>query len=443
MIERYSTDEMNAIWSDRMKYQLWLEVECLILEGLEKGKGVPNGIAKRIRERVSIDVAAIAENEARTRHDVLAFIEWIEKQIGQDAAYFHRGVTSSDILDTAFAVQLVRALDLILSELDRHIAILRRLASQYHHTMMMGRSHGIHAEPTTFGLKILGWHEEAKRNRVRVDRARDGVAYGMISGAVGTFAHITPAVERHVCTRLKLKPEPVSTQVIPRDRHADVFLSLSLLAAGIERIAVEVRHLQRTEIGEASEPFGKGQKGSSAMPHKKNPILSENITGLSRLVRMTTTAAIENIALWHERDISHSSVERVIAPDATTLVHFMLKRINGLLDGLTVDEARMLQNMQLSKGMVYSQPVLLALMDRGVPRTKAYEMVQRAAMRVHQEEIGLRQAIEEASELTDVLSKTEIAKIFDQQRHLKRVDQIFQRVLGKETKKEERPSKRP
>ena len=385
MIPRYTRAEMAAIWAPDHRLRLWLEIELCVLEAMAEIGQVPREAALKVRaaaERQSaalIDPPRVEAIEAETRHDVIAFLTHVEQVIGAEARYLHLGMTSSDLLDTALALQLRAAADLLLGDLDRVLEALARRAHEHKHTMCIGRSHGVHAEPTTFGLKLAGFHAEFARNRRRLEQARGEIATCALSGAVGTFANIDPRVEERVAARLGLTPEPISTQVIPRDRHAVFFAALAVIASGIERLATEVRHLQRTEVGEVAEPFAAGQKGSSAMPHKQNPILAENLTGLARLVRSAVIPALENVALWHERDIAHSSVERVIAPDTTIALDFALHRLAGLIEGLRVDEARMRANLERTQGLIHSQRVLLALTEAGLARQEAYEIVQRCA----------------------------------------------------------------
>src|SRR5918994_1104637 len=395
MIPRYTRPEMAAIWAPEQRLRLWLEIELCALEAMAEIGQVPREVAAKVRAAAErhgtalIDPQRIEEIEAETRHDVIAFLTHVEQVIGPEARYLHLGMTSSDLLDTALALQLTAAADLLRADLDRLLEALRRRAHEHKDTLCIGRSHGIHAEPTTFGLKLAGHYAEFARNRRRLEQARREVATCAISGAVGTFANIDPRVEEQVAARLGLAPESISTQVIPRDRHAVFFATLGVIASGIERLATEIRHLQRTEVGEVAEPFAAGQKGSSAMPHKQNPILAENLTGLARLVRSAVIPALENVALWHERDIAHSSVERVIAPDATIALDFALHRLTGIVDRLEIDVARMRANLDSSQGLIYSQRVLLALTEAGLGRQEAYEIVQRHAMRAWQDGVQL------------------------------------------------------
>ncbi len=430
MIARYTRPAMARIWADETRYRHWLEVEILACEALAARGEVPARAARTIRKRARIDVARIEALEAEVRHDVIAFVTQVAETVGPDGRFLHLGLTSSDVLDTGFALQLRDAAALLLEGQDRLIATLRDLALRHKHTLMIGRTHGMHAEPITFGLKALGWHTEALRNRARLETAARGVAVGKISGAVGVFGNVDPAVERYVCERLGLAPEPVATQVVARDRHAELFTTLALLGAALERIAVEIRHLQRTEVGEAEEPFASAQKGSSAMPHKRNPILSENVTGLARLLRAYAGAALEDVALWHERDISHSSVERVIAPDATIALDFMLARLTGVLERLVVRPERMRANLDRSGGVVLSEDVLLALVRAGAAREDAYRWVQRAAHAALDGGRSFADALAAEDEVRKRLTRADIDRLLDPARHLAHLDLLFRRGLG-------------
>jgi adenylosuccinate lyase len=436
MIPRYSRPEMAAIWTDRRRLELWLEVELQVAEAMAALGRIPPEVARRLRQACKqhagrlIDPEQIAEIERTTRHDVIAFLSHVEAVVGPDARYLHLGLTSSDLLDTAFALQLRDASDLLLAEIDAVLAALRRRAREHRWTLCVGRSHGIHAEPTTFGVKLAGFYAEFARNRRRLERARAEVATCAISGAVGTFATVDAEVEARVADRLGLVPEPISTQVIPRDRHAAFFATLAVVASGIERIVTEIRHLQRTEVGEVAEPFGAGQKGSSAMPHKRNPVLSENLTGLARLVRSAVVPALENVALWHERDISHSSVERVISPDTTIALDFALHRLASVIDGLVVDADRMRANLESSQGLIHSQRVLLALTEAGMDRQAAYGIVQRHAMRAWQDKVPLQGLLRADPEVIARLDEDALASLFDLDHHVRQVDRIFERVFG-------------
>lgn len=429
MIPRYTRDAMGALWTDEAKFSTWLEVEIAICEGWNKLGVVPDEDLKAIQEKAAVDVDRINELEKITRHDVIAFVSAVGETVGPSARFIHLGVTSSDILDTALAVMLKRASALILEDIDAIMAVLRRRAYEFKDVPQMGRSHGIHAEPITFGLKLALWYAEMERNRKRFQKAVEDIAVGKISGAVGTFANVDPRVEAHVCEKLGLKPAPISTQVIQRDRHAHFFSTLAILAGTLEKMATEIRHLQRTEVLEAEERFAKGQKGSSAMPHKRNPVGSENICGLARLVKSYAQASLDNIALWHERDISHSSVERVIAPDSCILIDYMLNRMKNILDGLVVYPERMMENINKTHGLIYSQRVLLALIDKGVSRDEAYVMVQRNAMRSWEEGRDFKTLLENDSDIRRHLTPTELADLFDISYHLKHVDTLFKRVF--------------
>ena len=434
MIPRYARPEMVAIWSPETKFRIWFEIEAHAGDAMAALGTIPkeNAAAVWRAQDATFDVARIDEIERVTKHDVIAFLTHLGEIVGPDAARFvHQGMTSSDVLDTTLNVQLVRAADILIADLDALLAALEVRAREHKDTVCIGRSHGIHAEPTTFGLKLAQAHAEMARGRERMVRAREEVATGAISGAVGTFANVDPRVEEHVCARMGLTPEPVSTQVIPRDRHAMYFATLGVIASSVERIATEIRHLQRTEVGEAEEFFSKGQKGSSAMPHKRNPVLTENLTGLARLVRMTVVPAMENVALWHERDISHSSVERMIGPDATITLDFALARLTGVIEGLVVHPARMRANLEATRGLYNSQRVLLALTQAGVSREDAYAMVQRNAMKVWDEGADFQQQLKADPEVVAALGEDGIARKFDMGHHLKHVDTIFERVFGR------------
>jgi adenylosuccinate lyase len=433
MIPRYSRPEMAAIWSPETKFRIWFLIEAHAGDAMADLGVIPRANADAVwRARdAEFDVARIDAIERETRHDVIAFLTHLAEIVGADAARFvHQGMTSSDVLDTAFNIQLTRAADVLLAGMDGLLAALRRRAFEHRKTVTIGRSHGIHAEPTTFGLKLAGMYAEMDRNRARLAAARAEIATGAISGAVGTFANIDPAVEAHVCAQLGLVPEPVSTQVIPRDRHAMFFATLGVVASSVERIATEIRHLQRTEVLEAEEYFAPGQKGSSAMPHKRNPVLSENLTGLARLVRMAVIPAMENVALWHERDISHSSVERMIGPDATVTLDFALHRLTGLIDTLVVYPDRMRANLDRLGGLVHSQAVLLALTQKGMSREAAYAAVQRNAMPVWERGGDFRALLKADPDVIAHLTPAAIDAAFDLSRHLAHVDTIFDRVFG-------------
>ena len=429
MIQRYTRDEMGRIWSLENKYRRWLDVEIAVCEAWAELGEIPEDSLKRIKERAGFDLKRIDEIEATVKHDVIAFLTSVAEHVGEDSRYIHRGLTSSDILDTALALVLREASGIIITDIEAVLDVLKGQALRYKDTPCMGRSHGVHAEPMTFGLKFALWYEDMKRNLERMKRAREVVSYGKLSGAVGTFSNIPPEIEERVLSRLGLKAEPVATQVVQRDRHAEYMLTLSLIAASVEKIAVEIRHLQRTEVREAEEPFTKGQKGSSAMPHKRNPVGCENLSGLARVVRANAMAALENVALWHERDISHSSVERVIIPDSSILVDYMLNRLRGILEGLHVYPERMLRNMQLSYGLYNSQRVLLALTEKGLTREEAYALVQRNAMKSWEDERDFLSVLKEDSEVTRYLSVSELEEIFEPAYYLRNIDFIYSRVF--------------
>jgi adenylosuccinate lyase len=433
MIPRYSRPEMVAIWAPQTRYKIWFEIEAHACDALADLGIIPKQAAKRIWQRagdVNFNSDRIDEIEGITRHDVIAFLTHLAEFIGEEARFVHQGMTSSDVLDTCLAVQLTRASDLLLQDLDALLAALKKRAFEFKLTPTVGRSHAIHAEPTTFGLKLAQAYAEFSRHRRRLRAARTEIASGAISGAIGTFATIDPRVEAHVAQKLGLIPEPISTQIIPRDRHAMFFATLAVIAASIERFAIEIRHLQRTEVQEAEEFFAEGQKGSSAMPHKRNPVLSENLTGLARLVRATVIPALENVALWHERDISHSSVERVICPDTTITLDFALHRLAGLVDTLIVYPENMAKNLDLLGGLIHSQRVLLALTQKGLSREKAYELVQRNAFAVRRGQGDFLTLLSNDREVSAVLSRSELDSLFDLSFHLKHVDEIFARVFN-------------
>ncbi|MBK7207759.1 MAG: adenylosuccinate lyase [Elusimicrobia bacterium] len=412
MIPRYTRPEMAALWTDEFRWQTILDVELLAAEAYARTPEDRRAV-KTLRRRAKVDVARILEIEKTTKHDLIAFLTQIEEKAGPAAKVLHRGLTSSDVLDTALAVQMARAADLLIVGIERLRAAVKKLARAHAATPMMGRSHGVHGEPITFGFKVAGWYTELTRGARRLAQTRAEVAFGKLSGAMGNFAHLDPSVEAAVCRRLGLRPEPVSTQVVPRDRHAHFVQTLALVAAGLERIATEIRHLQRTEVLEVEEPFSKGQKGSSAMPHKRNPIASENICGLARLLRAHSLAALENVALWHERDISHSSVERVILPDATILLDYMLHRLAGVIDGLQVHPERMAANMEKTADIVCSQRVVVALAKKGLPKQQAYEIVQGHALAAWTAGTPFRPAVSNDARVRERLSPGEIAACFD------------------------------
>ena len=432
MIERYSRPEMAAVWSPETRFRIWFEIEAHACDAQAELGVIPKSAAEAVwkAREVEFDIARIDEIEREVKHDVIAFLTHLAEHVGPEARFVHQGMTSSDVLDTCFNIQLVRAADILLADLDALLAALKRRAHEHKDTVCIGRSHGIHAEPVTFGLKMAQAYAEMDRNRARLEAARAEVATCAISGAVGTFANIDPAVEEHVAKAMGLAPEPVSTQVIPRDRHAMFFAILGVIASSVERIATEIRHLQRTEVLEAEEYFSPGQKGSSAMPHKRNPVLTENLTGLARLVRAYALPAMENVALWHERDISHSSVERNIGPDATVTLDFALARLTGVIDKLVVYPQNMEANLNKFRGLVHSQRVMLALTQKGVSREDSYRLVQRNAMKVWEQGADFMAELKADPEVKAVLNDAEIEEKFDLGYHTKHVDTIFRRVFG-------------
>ncbi len=433
MIPRYSRPEMVAIWSPETKFRIWFEIEAHACDALAELGVIPKEAARTIWEKggsATFDVDRIDEIERETKHDVIAFLTHLAEFIGPDSRFVHQGMTSSDVLDTTLNIQLVRAADLLLVDMDRVLAALRKRAFEHKDTVRIGRSHGIHAEPTTMGLTFARFYAEMARGRERLVAARAEIATGAVSGAVGTFANIDPAVEERVCVRLGLKPEPISTQVIPRDRHAMFFATLGVIASSIENVAIEIRHMQRTEVLEAEEFFSPGQKGSSAMPHKRNPVLTENLTGLARLVRMSVTPALENVALWHDRDISHSSVERAIGPDTTITLDFALNRLAGVIEKLVVYPDTMLKNMNKFRGLIHSQRVLLALTQAGVSREDSYRLVQRNAMKVWEQGKDFLEELLADADVRAALDEATIRDKFDLGYHTKHVDTIFRRVFG-------------
>jgi len=431
VIPRYSRPEMTAIWSEENRFAIMLEIELLACEAMAELGEVPKECAVACRQTAQVpSVERVSEIEATVKHDVIAFLTAVSEQVGEDARFLHKGMTSSDVLDTSTAVQMKQAGELIIKELDKVLERVKERAFEHKDTMCIARSHGIHAEPTTFGLKLAGWYDDLRRARIRLEAAIEEISVGMLSGAVGTYAFIDPKVEEHVCERLGLTPVPVCTQVIPRDRHAAFFCALAQMASSIERFAVEVRHLQRTEVLEVEERFTKGQKGSSAMPHKRNPILTENLTGLARLVRSHALPAMENVALWHERDISHSSVERVIGPDSTILAHFMLVRFFRVIDGLVVYPENMKRNMNQLGGIHFSQRLMLGLVDAGLTREAAYAIIQRNAMRVWAGDGDLQTLVSEDSDVSEHLDPSTLGAIFDNAAFVRNRDTIFNRVFG-------------
>lgn len=429
MIPRYSREIMTKIWSPENRYQKWLDVEILACEAMGKLGKIPKSALKNIKKNVSIKVERIDEIEKTTKHDVIAFLTSLTEKVGEDGRFIHMGLTSSDVLDTALAVQLKESAEILLEDIDRLLTVLKRRAFENKNTLMIGRSHGIHAEPITFGLKMALWYQEMQRNRQRLVRAKESVSFGKISGAVGTFSFVDPFVEEYVCSKLGLKPAPVSSQIIQRDRHAEFFTTLAIIASSMDKFAQEIRLLQRTEVREAEEYFSPGQKGSSAMPHKRNPILSENLSGLARLVRSYAVASLENIALWHERDISHSSVERVIGPDATIALDFMLYRFTNMMDKLVIYPEKMIYNLNMTHGVIFSQMVLLALIEKGTTREDAYAVVQKNAMKSWKEGSEFKNLLEKDSTVTKYLRKKELTAIFNVNNFLKNLDFIFKRVF--------------
>jgi adenylosuccinate lyase len=430
MIPRYTRPEMAKIWEPENRFRIWLEIETLACEAQAELGVIPKEVIPVIRSKGNFDIERIDAIEAEVKHDVIAFLTSVAEFVGPEARFIHQGMTSSDVLDTCLSVQMTQAADELLTDLDMLLESLKARAYEHKDTVCMGRSHGIHAEPVTFGLKLASFYAEMQRNRSRLAAARENIATGAISGAVGTFANIDPFVEEYVCAKMGLTPEPVSSQVIPRDRHAEYFCTLSIIASSIERIAIEIRHLQRTEVLEAEEQFTKGQKGSSAMPHKRNPILSENLTGQARYIRSMCIPALENVALWHERDISHSSVERYIGPDATVALDFSLRRMNGLIRNLVVYPKNMLKNLNQMKGLVFSQKILLDLTQAGVSREDSYRLVQKNAMKVWEEGKDFQTELLADPEVLGALGEARIREAFDLNYHLKHVGTIFKRVFG-------------
>jgi len=421
---------MSKIWELENKFNIWLKIELLVCEAMAEKGMIPLSAFENIKKKARFSIPRIEELEEVVKHDVIAFLTCVGENVGPDGRYLHLGLTSSDILDTSFAVQLKEASKIILDDIEHLLKVLKNKALEHKNTVMIGRSHGVHAEPITFGLKMALWYEEMRRNQERLLKAQETISYGKISGAVGTYAHLSPEIEEYVCQRLGLKPDPISTQIIQRDRHAAFFTTLAVIASSIEKFAVEIRHLQRTEVLEAEEYFAPGQKGSSAMPHKRNPILSENLTGLARLIRSYAITALENVPLWHERDISHSSVERVIAPDATILLDFMIHRFSGIMEKLIVYPKRMEENLNRSRGLIFSESVLLLLTRKGVSREEAYKIVQRNAMEVWKGRESFKEVLLKDPEVRKHLTLEEIEKVFNLNHQLRYVDFIFQRVFG-------------
>jgi len=429
MIDRYTRPEMGRIWSEQNQFQKWLEVEILAAEALAELGKVPKAAVARIKKKARFKLARIRQIEKEVRHETIAFLSSVAEFVGDDARFLHVGMTSSDVMDTALALQLKEAASLLIEDVREIMRVLRRQAFRYKKIPMIGRTHGVHAEPITFGLKLALWHEEMRRHLARLEGAAGEISVGKISGAVGTFAQVSPKVEAYVCRKSGLKPALVSNQIIQRDRHAFFFATLAVIASSLEKFAVEIRHLQRTEVREVEEPFTRGQKGSSAMPHKRNPILSENVSGLARLMRAYALAALENVPLWHERDISHSSVERVIAPDATIVLDFMLRRMTYVLKDLCVYPENMRRNLERSGGVIFSERVLLRLVDKGLSRDAAYRMVQRHALKAARDGGDLKRGVSQDPEIRRHLSRRDIEQIWDLQHYLKNVDLIFNRVF--------------
>jgi adenylosuccinate lyase len=430
MIPRYTRPEMARIWTEERKYETWLEIELLACEAMAQIGKVPIEAVKEIRAKARFDAGRVNEIEKVTKHDVIAFLTNVGEYIGPLSKYLHYGLTSSDVLDTSYALLLKEASELILQDLRKLLEVLKKKAHLHKETLMIGRSHGVHAEPITFGLKMALWYDEMKRNLARMERAKEAVSVGKLSGAVGTFAHIPPSVEEFVCGKLGLKPAPISTQIVQRDHHAEFFTTLAIIASSIEKFSIELRHLQRTEVLEAEEFFSKGQKGSSAMPHKRNPVSAENLSGLARLVRSYGLASLENIPLWHERDISHSSVERVIGPDATILIDYMLNRLASIIDNLIVYPEHMKTNLEKMGGLIFSESILLLLTQKGLSREDSYAVVQRNAMKVWEEGENFKTLLANDETMKRLFTAEELNAVFNVQNHLKHVNDIFQRVFG-------------
>ncbi len=431
MIERYSRKEIKSIWDDYNKYSIWLDIELAAAEGMEKLKIIPKGIVKKVKSKARINVKRILQIEEKVKHDVIAFLTSITEKVGNEARYLHKGMTSSDVLDTCFNLQLKQSGKILLNDIDQLLISIKRQAIKHKYTLCIGRSHGIHAEPITFGLKMLTFYQEFLRNKKRLENSIKEISTCAISGAVGTFANVDPRVESYVARKLKLSVEPISTQIIPRDRHAQFFSTLGIIASSIERFAIEIRHLQRTEVLEVEEFFGKKQKGSSAMPHKKNPILSENLTGLARLIRSSVIPALENVSLWHERDISHSAVERNIGPDATIALDFALNRLSGVVKNLNIYPKQMLKNLNLTKGIFFSQRILLELTNVGFTREEAYKIVQKNAMKALSEKSSFLDNTLKDKKITNKISVNKLKRLFDFSYHTKKINIIFKRSLKK------------
>ena len=429
MIDRYSRKELKKIWEEKNKYQIWLDIEIAAAQAMEKLKLIPKGTAAKVRKRAKINVDRIHEIESKVHHDVIAFLTSVTEKVGPEGRFLHKGMTSSDVLDTCFNIQLLQASKIIARDIDELLKVLKNKSLKYKKTICIGRSHGIHAEPTTFGLKLASFYEEFKRNKKRLKSAIEEISTCAISGAVGTFANIDPKVESFVAKKLNLKVEPISTQIIPRDRHAYYFSTLGIIAGSIERIATEIRNLQKTELQEVAEFFDKKQKGSSAMPHKKNPILSENLTGLARMIRSYVLPALENISLWHERDISHSSVERNIGPDSTITLDFALDRLKNILINMNVYPKKMLKNLEITKGLIFSQRVMIELTKHGFSREKAYALVQKNAQKAWTKNISFYESLSKDSLINKKISNKDLTKMFDINYHTKRINLIYKRVF--------------
>ena len=432
MIPRYSLNQVTSIWTDKNRYEIWLQIEILICEKLCIDKKISKKDFLQIKKKAKIDVEDIQKLDKKTHHEIIAFLNSISKKIGKSSRYIHQGITSSDIIDTAFSIQLKKSTEIIIKDIKKLLKVLKTKAYKYKKTICLGRTHGIHAEPTTFGLKIAGFYAEMERNLKRLKNAKDGISICAISGAVGTYATIHPSVENFVAKKMGLKSETVSTQIIPRDRHANLFSIFGIIASSIERIATEIRHLQRTEVREVEEFFSKNQKGSSAMPHKRNPILSENLTGLSRFIRSAVMPMMENIVLWHERDISHSSVERILAPDVTISLNFALNRLTNLISNLKIFPENMKKNLDLLNGLVFSQALLLLMIDKkGMERQKAYNIVQKNAMDVWNSKKNFLETIKKDRDIRGILNDSELSKLFNTNNYLKKIDYIFSKIFGK------------
>lgn len=428
MIKRYTLPRMGQIWEDENRFRQMLEVELLVCEALHREGKIPKEALINIKQKAKVDIRRIQEIETKTRHDIIAFVTQVCENLGNYSRYFHLGLTSNDLLDTVLAINLREAAKILIEDIKKLIISCAKRARQHKATVCVGRTHGIHAEPITFGLKLALFYDEMKRNLKRMQEAQESISYGKISGAVGTYTHLSPSVEAYVCKKLNLKPASITTQVIPRDRHAQFISCLALIGSSLERFAQEIRHLQRSEVGEVLEPFTKTQKGSSAMPHKRNPIVCERISGLARLLRGNTQAALENVALWHERDISHSSVERVIIPDSTILLDYMLEKLNWIVENLVVYKDRMKENLAKNRGLIFSQRVLLSLMEKGLSRTESYDLVQRAASRIWETNLNFKDVLINDVQIKKHLNTREIENCFDQNYYLRFVDKIFKRV---------------